>query len=163
MLPPFLNGAFWRMRYLSRLAVDRDRRVGQPCSHLFRKALTQCLHEAGMAEWIALAAATRADRGSIPCSGTRLLTEPHTPYMCMCISMYTYRLQPNGQGDRDGLCSNAPSGACSLLSFAIFAIPGYHAIGQVESHRTQHLKCTGQQRWALPLFAFSAFRHKCFF
>ena len=36
---------------------------------------------------------------------------------CVSMNVFTYRLQPNGQGEKDGPCSNPPPDACSLLSF----------------------------------------------
>ncbi len=41
----------------------------------------------------------------------------------MCISMYTYCLKPNGLGDSNGHCSNAPSDACSPFSFPFLPFP----------------------------------------
>ncbi len=56
----------------------------------------------------------------------------------MCMNMNTYRLEPNGQGDRDGHCSNALSGPCSFLSFSKIPfvsfpnlLSGYHWINEL--------------------------------
>ena len=43
--------------------------------------------------------------------------------MKLYISIYTYRLEPNGLGNRDGQCSNVSSDACSLLSFFLLSSP----------------------------------------